>query len=366
MVVSTVSGRGPSVVADGAAQGRRRAWVRLLHQLRVPQGCRPDAPPGRRAAVPVARPAAPGARGGDGRARLGRGEPGLLRLASAWLPARGVGLAAVPGGGLASRARRPLRRRRGDASVRTGRCRCRPSGAASACCPRSSSSGRAARDGCTTGWSIAGRACPDGVRRDWRPEWFGERSCAPPSLPGAPARRGTRDRLRRRSRRTSPTGSWCGPTSSTVPPAPRPTRRTGCTTPVGTAGATTSCSATPIARERLDGRCRSPGDPGDPRGRVCGRLRHQLHLSPDHDEHEVRHHLWADRGARQAADRWRDVAGVLDARRRLPGRRLAEVGGDRRDGARRQRAGSRSPAPCTARPTTTATGTSPATPGCRT
>ena len=41
MVVSTVVARGPPVVPDGAAQGARRARLRLLHQLRLPQGPRP-------------------------------------------------------------------------------------------------------------------------------------------------------------------------------------------------------------------------------------------------------------------------------------------------------------------------------------
>src|SRR6478735_2251777 len=112
-------GRGPALRPDGAPQGCRRAWVRLLHQLRVPQGRRPDGHLGRLAAVPVARPPTPGAGRGTGRAGLGRGEPGLLRLATPRLPARGVGVAAVAGGGLACGARRSLRRRR--AALRRGR-----------------------------------------------------------------------------------------------------------------------------------------------------------------------------------------------------------------------------------------------------
>ena len=73
MVVSTVSADGAAVVADGAAQGRRRARLRVLHQLRVPQG-RASSPPTRACALlfPWHDLAAPGPGRGHGVARSPR------------------------------------------------------------------------------------------------------------------------------------------------------------------------------------------------------------------------------------------------------------------------------------------------------
>ena len=112
--------RRPALVADGAAQGPRRARVRVLHQPRVPQGARDRGQPARLAAVPVAGPAAPGPRRGHGVAGLRGGERGVLRLPAARVPARGLGVAAVARGGLALRPRRAVRRRAG-AVRRAGR-----------------------------------------------------------------------------------------------------------------------------------------------------------------------------------------------------------------------------------------------------
>ena len=169
MVVSTVSRRGPPVVPDGAAQGRRRARLRLLHQLRLPQGPR-SRPTRDLAVVPVARPAAPGARRGDG-------QPGRpRRRAEAYFATRPrasqLGAWASPQSDEVVSSRAELERRTdevGGAVRRPATSRCRRTGAASASGPTWWSSGRAAAAGCTTGSSTAvtGRA---GRRRGWRPD----------------------------------------------------------------------------------------------------------------------------------------------------------------------------------------------------
>ena len=68
-------------------------------------------------------------------------------------------------GRLARRARGVVRRgpRSASAGRAAARCRCRRTGAATASCPRSWSSGRGGRAGCTTGWST-GATAPAGRR----------------------------------------------------------------------------------------------------------------------------------------------------------------------------------------------------------
>ncbi len=106
MVVATVSARGPPVVPDGAAQGRRRARLRLLHQLRLAQGPRPRRPTRRCALLFPWHDLQRQVRV-EGRAEPGlaaRRAQALLRHPAARLPARRLGLAAVERGGLPRRA----------------------------------------------------------------------------------------------------------------------------------------------------------------------------------------------------------------------------------------------------------------------
>ena len=133
MVVATVSADGPAVVADGAAQGARRARLRVLHQLRVPQGPRARRPTRtcsllfpwhdlqRQVRVEgTASRVSPG------------GERGVLRQPAPRVAARRLGVAAVAGGGVAGRARRAVRRRAGPVRRAGRRARCRRTGAGSA------------------------------------------------------------------------------------------------------------------------------------------------------------------------------------------------------------------------------------------
>ena len=169
MVVATVSADGRPVVADGAAQGPRRARLRVLHQLRVAQGARRStANPARLAAVPVARPAAPGPRRGHGVAGLARrrtrrtSPPGRAsrssvpgpRRSRAWWP-RASALDERYGGVLAQFAELddvPLPPFWGGLPGRAG---------------GRWSSGRAARAGCTTGCVYRRAERPAARRGRW-------------------------------------------------------------------------------------------------------------------------------------------------------------------------------------------------------
>ena len=163
-------GAGPPVLPDGAAQGRRRPRLRLLHQLRLPQGPRARGRTRLRAALPVARPAAPGPRRGRAERVAARRERGLLRHPPARLPARRLGLAPVERGAVARRARGGVRRGRRSASP-DATYPSRRLGRLPWCAPRSWSSGRAGGAGCTTGWSTARRGGRGWRgRRGWRPE----------------------------------------------------------------------------------------------------------------------------------------------------------------------------------------------------
>ena len=136
MVVATVSRRGPAVVADGAAQGRSTSRLRVLHQLRVPQGRGAGGQPALLAAVPVAPPPAPGPGRGRRVEGVGRGERGLLRQ-----PARGSPSSA-PG-----RRRSRGWWRRGPRSTR-GTAACWPGSPSSTRCPsRRTGAGTASRRG---------------------------------------------------------------------------------------------------------------------------------------------------------------------------------------------------------------------------
>lgn len=91
---------------DRAAQGVRPGRLRLLHQLRLAQGCRADRQPVGEPGVSLVPDAAPG--GGHrpgGQGRPGR-DRGVLRQPAARLPARRLGQHPVPGG---SRPGRPGR-----------------------------------------------------------------------------------------------------------------------------------------------------------------------------------------------------------------------------------------------------------------
>ncbi|CAA9401365.1 MAG: Pyridoxamine 5'-phosphate oxidase, partial [uncultured Nocardioides sp.] len=111
--------RWTAVVADGAAQGRRRAGLPLLHQPHLGQGRRPRREPALRPALPVAPAGAPGAHHRRRARPAGRRRGRLLRQAAPRLAAGRVGLAPVHRGGVAAGARRRLRR--GDSALRRRR-----------------------------------------------------------------------------------------------------------------------------------------------------------------------------------------------------------------------------------------------------
>ena len=170
MVVSTVSRDGPPVVADGAAQGPRRAGLRVLHQLASRKAEEIEANPAVLAAVPVARPAAPGARRGHrvagGRSRRARptspAGPRESRLGAWASPQSAGGADAAPPSTSGTAACCPAVRRRGRRTLP-------PFWGGSRVRPRPWSSGRAAGAGCTTGCATAvtGRTgWSSGLRRD--------------------------------------------------------------------------------------------------------------------------------------------------------------------------------------------------------
>ena len=160
MVLST-AGRGRRAdLADRAAQGRRRARLRLLHQPAVAQGPRPRRQPPGLAALPLAPDAAPGRRRRRRRAGGPRRGSRLLLLAPLRLPSRRVGQRAVVGHRLARRAQGEVRRaggrvprhgqrRRRAAARRVGRLRGAPVAAWS--------SGRGGPRACTTGCATCAR-----------------------------------------------------------------------------------------------------------------------------------------------------------------------------------------------------------------
>ena len=108
------------------------------------------------AALPLARPAAPGAGRGHRRAGLPGGERGLLRDPAPRLPARRLGLAAVAGGGLPRRAGRGVPRAPRSGSPPRRRAAAAELGRLPRPARRSWSSGRAGAAGCTTGWCTGG------------------------------------------------------------------------------------------------------------------------------------------------------------------------------------------------------------------
>ena len=142
---------GPAQLAHGAAEAVRRAGLRLLHQLRVPQGARPGRQPVRLAALPVAPDGPPGHRHGHGAAHRPRRDGRVLPHPAARLPARRLGQRPVLGDLLPRRTGRLVRGAEPPATRRASRSRSPRTGAASASPRRRSSSGRAARTGCTTG-----------------------------------------------------------------------------------------------------------------------------------------------------------------------------------------------------------------------
>ncbi len=111
-----------------AAQGLRRARLRLLHQRRQPQGRGAARQPAGRAVLRVHPAEPPGARGGRRRAGVGRGGRRLLRLPPPGQPGERLGVGperarARPGRarGGGRGGRRALRRRRRGPSRGLGR-----------------------------------------------------------------------------------------------------------------------------------------------------------------------------------------------------------------------------------------------------
>ncbi|CAA9302138.1 MAG: Pyridoxamine 5'-phosphate oxidase, partial [uncultured Friedmanniella sp.] len=101
--------RGRPQRPHGAAEGVRPVRLRLLHQLRLPQGRGADRAPGGRAALRLVPVAAAGPGRGDGGPGAPGGVRGLLRHPAARFAARGLGFAAVLHGGLTGGAERRLR-----------------------------------------------------------------------------------------------------------------------------------------------------------------------------------------------------------------------------------------------------------------
>ena len=190
MTLATVDAQGRPSGRIVLLKGVDAARLRLLHQLRQPQGPRARREPGRRAHLPVEGARAPGAHRGRGREGERGGVRRVLRHPPARLAHRRLGLAAergdreprLAGGALDADGRAPRRASR----------RARRTGAATGCAPTTSSSGRAARAACTTasptrrargGWKIANASRPEGRSRAVRP-------AAPRGR--APQRRGAR------------------------------------------------------------------------------------------------------------------------------------------------------------------------------
>ena len=167
MIVSTADADGRPQLPHGAAEAVRRARLRLLHQLRLPQGPRARREPVRLAALPLAPARPPGHRHRHRGPHRPRRDGRVLPHPPARLPARRLGERAVLGDRLARRnwtahvrgAGRPLPGGRAGA-------RRRRTGAASGSSRRRSSSGRAARTGCTTGCAMSVRTARQAGRLD--------------------------------------------------------------------------------------------------------------------------------------------------------------------------------------------------------
>ena len=152
--------RRPAVVSDRAAQGPRRARLRLLHQRALPQGRGAGGQPALLAAVPVAR------RSSGRSASTGRRRPCRATDVAAYFATRPRGSQLGAWASHQSRVvsgREELDRRvrgRGGALPRTTY-RSPTSGAGTSWSPRRWSSGRAGPAGCTTGWSTGAAADGD-------------------------------------------------------------------------------------------------------------------------------------------------------------------------------------------------------------
>ena len=148
---------------------RRRAGLRVPHQLRQPEEPPGRRQPARRRRVRLARPAPPGPRArADGTGQRRR-ERRLLRVATARQPDRRVGVAAERGARRPRRPRSPHRRDRAPSSpaaTSTGP----SSGAAGASASTRSSSGRAARAASTTACATAATRRVPGSSSASRPE----------------------------------------------------------------------------------------------------------------------------------------------------------------------------------------------------
>ena len=170
MTLATVDARRPAVRAHRAAEGRRRARLRVLHQLRQPQG--PRARARARGGAPLLLAGARAAGAHRGRRRGRRCEPTadayFAHPAAAVAPRR-MGVAAERGAArprcaraaIRGRASAALSRRRRPAPAALGRLSRRPRSR--------SNSGRAARRGCTIASRIARRrlaGASSGSRRD--------------------------------------------------------------------------------------------------------------------------------------------------------------------------------------------------------
>ena len=157
MVLATVSAEGRPSSPGGAAQGPRRAGVRVLHQLRLAQGPGDGREPCGVAAVPLVRPAASGAHGGHGLPGRGRGDRGVLRHSAA--RRRNSARGPPPQSRVvASRSALDERLRRSAGAVRRrGDVPCLPYWGGFRVARTPWSSGRAAAAGCTTGCSTGAR-----------------------------------------------------------------------------------------------------------------------------------------------------------------------------------------------------------------
>ncbi len=156
MVVSSAPPDGRPSAPVGAAQGGRRTGLRLLHQLRVPQGRRARRQPVGTAALPLARPAAPGPCRGHGRPASAR------RRARPTSPPGRAPPSSAPGPPPSPTwSRRETRSQASYDEVEQrfeGRDVPLPAyWGGYRVAPRWWSSGRDVAAGCTTGWSIAAR-----------------------------------------------------------------------------------------------------------------------------------------------------------------------------------------------------------------
>ena len=158
----------PPVRTHRSSQGRGRARLRLLHELREPERSAAGSEPARGAHLRLAHGAPPaGSRHRNGGEGSARGVGGVLPRRATSGAASGPGHPARARRSKAGRSSRTPSRRPRLASEKTFRCPI--GGAAMSSGRRRSSSGRAGRTGCTSASATPARTTDPGAPRSSRP-----------------------------------------------------------------------------------------------------------------------------------------------------------------------------------------------------